>query len=145
MMHRLRRQIFILADYLHCLIAELPENLVRAQDYADVQYIRILVNLDRNCDPNFHPHLSCYRDDPLYEPMFDGRRPYGVYNLSHPRNQYPCKSGSRSCMNPDLDVPGYANLLEWAGWENVLHLRNRDSADVDNDDYWWAYTVLAPK
>eukprot|EP00878_Enallax_costatus_P006826 GHUV01007154.1.p1 GENE.GHUV01007154.1~~GHUV01007154.1.p1 ORF type:complete len:909 (+),score=228.54 GHUV01007154.1:392-3118(+) len=122
----------------------LPNDVVRAQDYADLQYVRILANLDRNCDPEFSPHLSCYKRDPLYQPMLAGA--FGPYNHSHPRNSY--TNGD----NPDVDwkhgvanTTGYANLLEWAGWSNVFQLRHRDSAKVNKGDYWWAYTVVAPR
>lgn len=123
--------------------AELPDSVVRAQDYGDVQYARVLVNLDRNCDQSFSPHLSCYQDDPLYLPMRLGK--YGSYNLSHERNEYN-EYGCKGCpANPDKNVKGYANLLEWAGWVNVFQLQNRASAGTNKGSNWWAYTVIAPK
>lgn len=116
--------------------------MVRAQDYADLQYIRVLVNLDRNCNPEFSPHMSCYKNDPLYQPMMAGA--FGTYSHSHPRNVYGNNTGHED-VNPDLEIPGYANLLEWAGWSNVFQLKGRASTEVGDGESWWAYAVVAPK
>eukprot|EP00879_Flechtneria_rotunda_P000618 GHRR01000731.1.p1 GENE.GHRR01000731.1~~GHRR01000731.1.p1 ORF type:complete len:1462 (+),score=478.47 GHRR01000731.1:180-4565(+) len=99
-----------------------PNDLVRAGDYGDLEYVRMLVNIDRNCDLFLSPYLQCYKTDNTTRDLQNGF--YGI--------------------NPRTGV-GYANILEYAGWENVGQLSNRDSMDAGKGYSWWSYTMIAPK
>lgn len=97
---------------------EWPGDIVRVGEYADVLYARLLVNIDRNCDPLMQPWMGCYATSDLTKQLqadeLGGGRPYD-------------------------------NLLQWAGWSNVGKLKNRDSTYAGRDGTWWAYPLIAAK
>lgn len=46
------------------LCADWPYGNMRVGEYADVKYVRMLVNLERNCDfASTTANMLCYRDD----------------------------------------------------------------------------------
>lgn len=83
--------------------ADWSNETVRVGEFGDLKYVRMLVNIDRNCDRALSPNMECYERDDLTDALRGGA--FG---------------GNKS----------YRNLLEWAGWQNVGRLRGRDSADA---------------
>uniref|UniRef100_A0A383V720 Uncharacterized protein n=1 Tax=Tetradesmus obliquus TaxID=3088 RepID=A0A383V720_TETOB len=95
--------------------------LIRAGEYGDVRYSRMIVNIQRNCDGRLSPNLECYTDDPLTQQLRNGS------------------------IGKQLGMPGktWDNLLEYAGWERLALPSVRDSTKTQSP--WWAYTLVAPK
>ncbi|WIA11021.1 hypothetical protein OEZ85_011175 [Tetradesmus obliquus] len=95
--------------------------LIRAGEYGDVRYSRMIVNIQRNCDERLSPNLECYTDDPLTQQLRNGS------------------------IGKQLGMPGktWDNLLEYAGWERLALPSVRDSTKTQSP--WWAYTLVAPK
>lgn len=101
--------------------ADWTNTLIRAGEYGDVRYSRMIVNIQRNCDERLSPNLECYTDDPLTQQLQNGS------------------------IGKQLGMPGktWDNLLEYAGWERLALPSVRDSTKTQSP--WWAYTLVAPK
>lgn len=82
------------ASAAHEPAADWANEAVRVGEFGDVSYVRMMVNIDRNCDPSINSSLACYRDDSLTQHLSGGGGGNG--------------GGQK-----------YANLLEWAGWQDV--------------------------
>lgn len=76
---------------------------MRVGEFGDVKYLRMLVNLERNC--YLGTDMLCYYTD---NNLTDGLRS-GQYG-----------GGGQQ----------YDNILEWAGWQDVGELRGRDSSNT---------------
>lgn len=80
--------------------ADWPDNGVRVGEFSDIKFMRMLVNLERNCE--LGSDMLCYQQDELTAPLSSGQF-----------------AGQK-----------YAHLLDWAGWTNVGALKRRDSANT---------------
>lgn len=79
-----------------------PDDTVRVGEFGDVKYLRMLVNLERNC--YLGTDMLCYyTDNKLTDALRSGQ--YG--------------GGGK-----------FDNILDWAGWQDVGELRGRDSSNT---------------
>lgn len=96
-------------------LADWTNDVVRAGEYGDLRYVRMLVNIDGNCADSLSPYLECYSDSPLTTQLQQGA------------------FGGK-----------FENILEYSGWQRVELPRVRDMSYAGQGMKWWSYAMVAP-
>lgn len=79
---------------------------MRVGEFADIKYMRMLVNLERNCELQtdmLAPGILCYSDDDEL---------------------------TKALRAGNYTGQKYDGVLAWAGWQDVGKLAGRDAADT---------------